>query len=213
MVSDHPADGGVPLVGQRAGRRQGVIAGERDRCPGAPCAVGLDPYPGVGLQVADVVGLCPVRGDKPEDVAVQAIPHRGVPCQPGAAAGRLQQGERTRRNPCSQGEATSPPLRKRSIWLRPRGIPTPRPPVPAARSASGFHWNGVSVMDSSGSSGQFAAIVVPWSRSAAPWPALNADCTGTEARSRPGAATAITSIACSRFTVTWTRLCCPEARG
>jgi len=206
-----------------------------------------------------------VRGDKPEGVAVQAVPDRDVPCQPGAA-GRSSPAGRTRAaQPLREGEAdqpvaarssvvmtryfrerisrfyrdrapgvnvgsatscraahlngryrrpaaTSPPLRKRSIWLRPRN-PHPETAGPGARSAWGFHWHGVSVMDSSGSSGHFPAIVVPWSRSAAPWPALNADCTGTQARSRPGAATAITSIACSRFTVTWTRLRCLEARG
>ena len=45
-------------------------------------AAGLDPHPGLGLQVADVVGLRAVRGDQPEDVTVQAVSQRGAPASP-----------------------------------------------------------------------------------------------------------------------------------
>jgi hypothetical protein len=104
----YPADRRVPLVGQRLRPGCGVIAGEHHSRPGAPYAAGLDTHPGLGLQVADVVGLRPVRGDQPEGIAVQPVSHRSMPRQPGTAAGRLQQGERARRNARTQGHADQP---------------------------------------------------------------------------------------------------------
>ena len=119
----HPAERLVPLVGQAPGARDGIVIGQHDRRAAAPGTAGLDPDPGLGEQVADVVGLRPVGGDQPEGVAVQAVADRRLPGLPGAAAGRLQQGERRGRAARAQGPAgqvVAAPLQGRDDAVLPR---------------------------------------------------------------------------------------------
>jgi hypothetical protein len=96
-------------------------------------AVGLDSHPGFGLQVADVVRLRPVRGDQPEGIAVQPVSLRGMPRQPGTAAGRFQQRERAGRQARAHGNADQPvtgPLQRGDHTVLPRAHLPVVPPAP-----------------------------------------------------------------------------------
>ena len=91
--SPRPTGTAAPATVRRDRRREAPEPSRR------PHTAHFDPDPWLRLQVADVVGLRSMGGDQPERVADQAVADRGLPWQPAAAAGGLQQRERPGRAP------------------------------------------------------------------------------------------------------------------